>query len=230
MNEEMTYKPVVINGVTHELYEVSTEGKVRNKKTGEILRVYDNNEECLVLLAIDGKYILFPLARIVLGSFDIRPSNHDERTVCFKDARTDNVNLDNLVWTSATPWWTDGRIVLNEEDMQAIKRSGIKNPGRHEYDLAKSLNLPLSVVRRALFGSLKKAKEIERKEQEELQVILKNRMDAIHYNEIIREDIEPLLHIGMDDDKILELMLFKYDEETHDYFKENLETIKKRRE
>lgn len=229
MNKEILTKPVVINGKVCEEYSITSNGKVTHVPSGEDLSIHKSKRYLFVQLLFDDKLVLFPLAKMVLESFGIEPSSPDEKTVCYKDAYRDNVNLDNLFWTNADPWWVDDRIVLHESIMREIKQSGVTKPGRHEEKVAKSLGLPLIVVRRALFGSLENAKEIERKEQEELRAKLLFKIDTMKHNSI-KEEIYPLIHIGLSDEKILEYLLYKYDQVTHDHFKDELVVLRRKEE
>lgn len=75
-------------------YDVSNEGRVRNRKTGRILRANKNSKGYLsVSLRRNGRQYTVRIHKLVADSFLGVPDGHD---VMFEDGNKDNVNLDNL--------------------------------------------------------------------------------------------------------------------------------------
>ena len=90
------FKP--ING--YDNYEVSNYGKVRNKKTGRILKgAMTNSGYMLVTLSQKGKIKSFSIHRLVMETFNPRP---DMKTLDVNhiDWNKTNNRLENLEWTT----------------------------------------------------------------------------------------------------------------------------------
>lgn len=82
-----------------DLYEVSDEGRVRNKKTGRILK--PGKDSCgypQVILCKDGTTRSFSVHRLVAKAFIPNPDNKPE--VDHIDKNRSNNNVDNLRWVN----------------------------------------------------------------------------------------------------------------------------------
>jgi len=83
-----------------ENYEVSTEGQVRNKTTGRILKPYDNGRGYLeVSLSVNGKRAAKTVHRLVAKSFIPNPENKPE--VNHIDEDKTNNGVKNLEWMTS---------------------------------------------------------------------------------------------------------------------------------
>jgi len=83
-----------------ENYEVSTEGEVRNKKTGRVLKQWLNENGYLqVVLCLNGKKTVKRVHRLVAEAFIPNPDNNPQVNHIDED-KTDN-RVDNLNWMTA---------------------------------------------------------------------------------------------------------------------------------
>lgn len=82
--------------VGFENYEVSSFGKVRNKKTGRLLKAYNNGGYYYVGLSKDCKLFSFSVHRLVCQAFI--PNNENKEHVNHKDKNSLNNNIENLEW------------------------------------------------------------------------------------------------------------------------------------
>lgn len=82
------------------LYEVSSMGRVKNVKTGRILKTWNNGSSAYtkVELSRDGKAIAFLVHRLVAKAFIPNPENLSD--VNHKDEVKTNNSVDNLEWMS----------------------------------------------------------------------------------------------------------------------------------
>lgn len=82
------------------LYEVSNLGKVRNKKTGRILKLRGNKKKYWrIVLCKDGVCKEYKLHRLVAQAFLPNPQNFPQ--VNHKDENPDNNIVSNLEWCTA---------------------------------------------------------------------------------------------------------------------------------
>lgn len=84
------------NIVEFENYEVSSFGKVRNKKTGRVLKASNNGGYYYVGLSKDCKLFSFSVHRLTCCAFI--PNNENKEHVNHKDKNSLNNNIDNLEW------------------------------------------------------------------------------------------------------------------------------------
>jgi hypothetical protein len=93
MEDIEVWKPVIVN----EKYEVSSFGRVRNKKTNRILRAAKNGGYMSVSLS-NKKVKSFSVHRLVADAFIENPENKPQ--VNHKDKNSRNNNLSNLEWVT----------------------------------------------------------------------------------------------------------------------------------
>ena len=96
-------------------YEVSTEGNVRNVKTGRIITQHDNGGYLKVNLHKNGKRKVFYIHRLVAIAFIPNPQN--KPTVNHIDENKHNNRVDNLEWATYGEQQRHG--TRNERDKQA---------------------------------------------------------------------------------------------------------------
>jgi len=84
----------------YENYEVSDQGRVRNKKTGRILKPWKCTSGYLeVYLASNGKHEVKLIHRLVAQSFLSNPNNYPQ--VNHRDEDKTNNTVDNLEWCTS---------------------------------------------------------------------------------------------------------------------------------
>lgn len=82
------------------LYEVSNLGKVRNMKTGRILKLRGNTKKYWrIVLSKNGQCREYKLHRLVAQAFLPNPNKYPQ--VNHKDNNPDNNTVDNLEWCTA---------------------------------------------------------------------------------------------------------------------------------
>ena len=94
MEECDVWKPID----EHENYEVSSFGKVRNTKTGRILKSYNRGGYYCVGLSKNAKISTFNVHRLVAKTFI--PNSENKQQVNHKDKNSLNNNLINLEWAT----------------------------------------------------------------------------------------------------------------------------------
>lgn len=82
-----------------DLYEVSNEGRVRNKNTGKVRKPHKNSGYLVVILYKDGKQKNCLVHRLVAKAFISNPNNYPQ--VNHIDENKLNNNVENLEWCSA---------------------------------------------------------------------------------------------------------------------------------
>lgn len=108
----------VITG--YDNYEVSTEGNVRNVKTGRILKSRDNDGGYLfVSLYKNGKGKNFKVHRLVANAFIPNPNNYD--TVDHINHNRHDNRVENLRWLPLKENQSDGGKVTGQKYTKKVK-------------------------------------------------------------------------------------------------------------
>ena len=101
--DEIIWKTVVYNGETYNNLEVSTDGRLRNVKTGTVykhaLSEYGYWQVC-ISLGSRNKKKLFKIHKAVAETFIPNPKNKEE--VNHKDGDKNNNNVSNLEWVTSS--------------------------------------------------------------------------------------------------------------------------------
>lgn len=80
-------------------YCVSSHGRVRNKKTGRILKqTITMGRYITVILSYNGHVTTLSVAKLMLIGFKI-PNPNNYKMVGYRDGQPDNLSLDNLYWS-----------------------------------------------------------------------------------------------------------------------------------
>lgn len=121
-----------------DLYEVSDEGNVRNKKTGRILKPGKKNDYKFVGLFKNGKSKYRLVHRLVGKAFIPNPDNKPE--IDHIDKNRSNNNVDNLRWVDrqenidhsrsklVNQYTLDGHYVATyKSTMEASRQTGVKS-------------------------------------------------------------------------------------------------------
>ena len=80
-------------------YLIHPDGRVENKKTGRILKPYDNNGYNTVTLRNHSKRKLYRIHRLIAIHYIPNPNNY--QFIDHKDGNKLNNNIDNLRWVNA---------------------------------------------------------------------------------------------------------------------------------
>lgn len=147
-------------------YEASNLGKIRNIKTGRILKqAYLNSGYSIVSMRIDGITKTVPVHRLVMLAFDHR-DNVSKLNVNHKDWDKTNNRLDNLEWVTAQENMLHGSGPHELKVLETMLINTLKKTIHNWYDALKSVDATKEaftekVIEEAFEGAVKSYLQVQ---------------------------------------------------------------------